>query len=62
MKPDELKVMKAVKSDYLVGFTDTCIKNEEDSIYIIMELCDIDLDCHLKYHSIDGTLSPHNLR
>ncbi|MCP9266240.1 Kinase domain protein [Dirofilaria immitis] len=54
--------MKAVRSDYLVGLTDACMKSEDDSMYIIMELCDIDLDCHLKYHTVDGTLSPHNLR
>ncbi|VIO86100.1 serine/threonine protein kinase, putative [Brugia malayi] len=63
IKLDELKVMRAIKSDYLVGFTDNCIKSDEDSsMYIIMELCDIDLDCHLKYHTADGTLSSHNLK
>uniref|UniRef100_A0A0R3RXF8 Protein kinase domain-containing protein n=1 Tax=Elaeophora elaphi TaxID=1147741 RepID=A0A0R3RXF8_9BILA len=62
VKLDEIKVMKAVKSNYLVSLIDTCIKNDEDNIYIITELCDIDLDCHLKYHTIDGTLSSHNLR
>ncbi|VDK62825.1 unnamed protein product [Onchocerca ochengi] len=62
VKPDEVKVMKAVKSDYLVGLIDVCMKSEDGSMYIIMELCDIDLDCHLKYHTVDGTLSPHNLR
>ncbi|CAG9537430.1 unnamed protein product [Cercopithifilaria johnstoni] len=62
VKSDEIKIMKTLKSNYLVSLIDTCIKNEEDCIYIITELCDIDLDCHLKYHTIDGTLSSYNLR
>lgn len=58
---DELKVMQAIKSDYLVGITDNCmINNDHDCFYIIMELCDIDLDRHLKYHSTNGTLSEQN--
>lgn len=62
MRPDEIKIMKAVKSNYLVGFIDTCIKNDEDIMYIIIELCDNDLDYHLKYHTVDGTLLLHDLR
>ncbi|EFO18309.1 ULK protein kinase [Loa loa] len=62
IKSDELKVMEAVKSDYLVSLIDHCMISEEDNMYIIMELCDIDLDHHLKYHTVNGTLSLHNLR
>lgn len=63
VKPDEINIMKLLKSNYLVSFIDVCIANNDDSmLYIITELCDIDLDCHLKYRTIDGTLSSYNLR
>lgn len=61
-KPNELKVMKAVKSDFLVGLIEVSMSDQDESMYIVMELCDIDLDRHLKYHTVDGSLSPHNLR
>uniref|UniRef100_A0A915PJC3 Protein kinase domain-containing protein n=1 Tax=Setaria digitata TaxID=48799 RepID=A0A915PJC3_9BILA len=59
MKPDELKVMKAVKSNYLVGLIDVCLTDEEGSMHIIMELCDIDLDRHLK-QLIDNIVRGYN--
>ncbi|VDN04822.1 unnamed protein product [Thelazia callipaeda] len=62
VKANELKVMKTVKSSYLVGLIDVCMNSIDDSMYIIMELCDIDLDRHLNYHTVDGILSPYNLR
>lgn len=62
VKPNELKVMKSVKSDFLVGLIDVCVDDITDSMYIIMELCNIDLDRHLKNHTIDGSLSSQNLR
>uniref|UniRef100_F1L969 Serine/threonine-protein kinase ULK2 n=1 Tax=Ascaris suum TaxID=6253 RepID=F1L969_ASCSU len=61
VKPNEMKVMKSVKSRFLVGLVDICV-DSADSVYIIMELCDIDLDQHLKYYSVNGALSKNNLR
>uniref|UniRef100_A0A914RS97 Protein kinase domain-containing protein n=1 Tax=Parascaris equorum TaxID=6256 RepID=A0A914RS97_PAREQ len=61
VKPNELKVMKSVKSSFLVGLVDICV-DSADSVYIIMELCDIDLDQHLRYYSVNGALSKNNLR
>ncbi|KHN85963.1 Serine/threonine-protein kinase ULK2 [Toxocara canis] len=61
VKPNELKVMQSVSSRFLVALIDVCI-DDADSAYIIMELCDIDLEHHLKYCTPSGALSKNELR
>lgn len=61
VKPNELKVMKAVRSRFLVGLIDIFVDSTEN-MFIIMELCDIDLDQHLRYCTDNGSLSPTDLR
>lgn len=61
VKPNELKVMKAVRSRFLVGLIDICV-DSSDNMFIIMELCDNDLDQHLRYYTESGSLSRSDLR
>ncbi|VDK49437.1 unnamed protein product [Anisakis simplex] len=61
VKPNELKVMKSVNSPFLVNLIDVFISSG-DSAYFIMELCDIDLEQHLKYQTSNGALSNNDLR
>uniref|UniRef100_A0A0N5AIB2 Protein kinase domain-containing protein n=1 Tax=Syphacia muris TaxID=451379 RepID=A0A0N5AIB2_9BILA len=61
LKGNELKVMKAVTSKYLVALIDICTDNT-DYMYIIMELCDIDLEQHLRYRTEKGYLPENDLK
>uniref|UniRef100_A0A1I7YZ60 Protein kinase domain-containing protein n=1 Tax=Steinernema glaseri TaxID=37863 RepID=A0A1I7YZ60_9BILA len=61
VKPDELKAMKALQSRYLVGLIDICNRDVETT-YLVMELCDTDLDRHLKNVSVNGSLNDANFK
>ncbi|TMS36808.1 hypothetical protein L596_003889 [Steinernema carpocapsae] len=61
VKPDELKAMKALQSRYLVGLIDICNRDVETT-YLVMELCDTDLDRHLKNVSTNGSLNDANFK
>lgn len=61
VKPDELKAMQRVSSNYLVALID--ISNENNEItHVVMELCDIDLEQHLLWNTVAGKLSELELR
>ncbi|VDD93802.1 unnamed protein product [Enterobius vermicularis] len=61
LKENELKVMKAVSSRFLVALIDICMDTSE-YMYIIMELCDTDLEQHLRFRTTGGHLSSNDLR
>ena len=54
-------VIQSLKSKYLVGVLDICDVDETTSC-LIMELCDGDLENHLKYNAPHGCLTTANLR
>jgi serine/threonine protein kinase len=58
VKCHELEAMKRVQNPFLVSLIDICHDENHLNAYIIMELCDIDLDKFLA-HSKDGFLSPN---
>lgn len=57
VKSNELEAMKRVQNPFLVSLIDICRDENNLHTYIIMELCDIDLDKYLKFHTPDGFLS-----
>lgn len=56
IKPDELKIMENLRSDFIVALLDVC--EVPNFTYLIMELCDCDLRSHLQ---TVGTLNNENL-
>lgn len=60
VKPNEIKVMKSINSRYLVKFIDVHIS--DINLYIIMELCSIDLEKHLQLYCERQILDDFNLR
>lgn len=58
VKSNELEAMKRVQNPFLVALIDICHDENHLNTYIIMELCDIDLDKYLKLHAHDGLLRP----
>jgi hypothetical protein len=60
VRPDELKTMQRVQNRHLVALIDIC-DNLDGLVYLIMELCDTDLDRHLKW-STTGRLTTLELR
>ncbi|KAI6176782.1 Protein kinase domain-containing protein [Aphelenchoides bicaudatus] len=58
VKCDELEAMKRIQNPFLVSLIDICHDENRFFAYIIMELCDIDLDRYLLTHTKDGFLSP----
>uniref|UniRef100_A0A7E4W1R5 Protein kinase domain-containing protein n=1 Tax=Panagrellus redivivus TaxID=6233 RepID=A0A7E4W1R5_PANRE len=60
VKPEELKTMQQVKNDHLVALIDIC-DEQKGVTHLVMELCDIDLDCHLREHAPHGNLTPSEL-
>uniref|UniRef100_A0A8R1I556 Protein kinase domain-containing protein n=1 Tax=Caenorhabditis japonica TaxID=281687 RepID=A0A8R1I556_CAEJA len=61
VKESELKMIKELKSEYLVGVLDIC--NFDDfTCCLIMELCDCDLEYHMRNISVKGCLNPANFR
>lgn len=73
LKPHELRAMKRVCHPNLVRLIDVCdadSENESDKkspkfdtfTYLIMEMCDNDLDKHLKYHAENQFLRGDDLR
>lgn len=61
VKPSELEAMKRVSNPNLVSLIDICDETD-DVTYLIMELCDNDLDHHLCCKAIGGKLSSSELR
>lgn len=61
MKPCELEAMKRVSNPNLVSLIDICDGTEELT-YLIMELCDNDLDRHLRCKAIGGKLGAPEIR
>lgn len=59
VKQDELKTMQRVQNSFLVALIDICDEFDA-SVYLIMELCDTDLDKHLKWNT--GSLSTQDFR
>ncbi|EFO82891.1 hypothetical protein CRE_00281 [Caenorhabditis remanei] len=61
VKESELKMIKELHSEYLVGVLDIC---NFDDFYccLIMELCDCDLDHHMRNISEKGRLNASNFR
>lgn len=48
VRPDELEAMKRVRNENLVALLDVWDEPAEDLSYLVMELCDTDLDRHLR--------------
>jgi hypothetical protein len=48
VRPDELEAMKCVRNENLVSLLDVCDDVNDSISYLVMELCDTDLDRHLK--------------
>ncbi|PIC18243.1 hypothetical protein B9Z55_024205 [Caenorhabditis nigoni] len=61
VKESELKLIKELHSEYLVGVLDIC-KYDELFCCLIMELCDCDLDHHMRNISEKGRLNQSNFR
>ncbi|CAB3411653.1 unnamed protein product [Caenorhabditis bovis] len=61
VKENELQQIRDFKCEYLVGVLDICAF-DEITCCLIMELCDCDLDHHMRNISIEGVLNPHNFR
>ncbi|CAI5455447.1 unnamed protein product [Caenorhabditis angaria] len=61
VKENELKMIRDLKSEYLVGVLDIC-NFDELFCCLIMELCDCDLDHHMRTISERGILNPGNFR
>ncbi|CAD6185099.1 unnamed protein product [Caenorhabditis auriculariae] len=61
VKENELKMIRSLKSDYLVGVLDIC-RMDDVTCCLVMELCDSDLDQHMRNVSTQGRLSPSNFR
>ncbi|KAL3117998.1 hypothetical protein niasHT_005241 [Heterodera trifolii] len=49
VRPDELEAMKRVQNQNLVTLLDVCDDSGEELSYLVMELCDTDLDRHLRW-------------
>jgi len=61
VKPDELKTMQRVSSDYLVALIE--ISDENTGItHVVMELCDTDLEQHLLWNTTSGKLTQSELK
>lgn len=56
MKCHELEAMKRVQNPFLVSLVDICQDENHLHTYIVMELCDVDLDRYLRTQK-DGSLS-----
>ncbi|KAK5978064.1 ULK protein kinase [Trichostrongylus colubriformis] len=61
VKDGELKIIKSLNNAYLVGILDIC-ELDEVTCCLIMELCDGDLENHIRNYSNDGRLNSVNLR
>ncbi|XGW14118.1 hypothetical protein V3C99_000430 [Haemonchus contortus] len=61
VKESELGVIRSLNNAYLVGVLDIC-ELDDVTCCLIMELCDCDLDNHIRNHSSDGRLNSDNLR
>ncbi|KAK6760327.1 hypothetical protein RB195_021703 [Necator americanus] len=61
VKENELRVIRSLNSAYLVGVLDICMLDDV-TCCLIMELCDGDLEYHIKYNSNAGRLNSTNLR
>ena len=48
VRPQELEAMKCVRNECLVALLDVCEEPREPVSYLVMELCDNDLDKHLR--------------
>lgn len=73
LKPHELRAMKRVRHPNLVRLIDMCdadSENENDKAsqkfdtftYLVMEMCDGDLDKHLKHYTENECLKENDLR
>ena len=61
VKPDELKTMQRVSSEYLVALIE--ISDENTGItHVVMELCDTDLEQHLMWNTASGRLIQSELK
>ncbi|CAK5017053.1 unnamed protein product [Meloidogyne enterolobii] len=61
VRPDELEAMKCVHNENLVSLLDVCLDVNDTISYLVMELCDTDLDRHLKDSSC-GHLESADIR
>ncbi|KJH43656.1 kinase domain protein [Dictyocaulus viviparus] len=61
IKENELRVIRSLNSSYLVGVLDICMIDDV-TCCLIMELCDGDLEYHMKNNSNNGRLNNGNLR
>jgi len=61
VRPDELEAMKCVHNENLVSLLDVCVDVNDTISYLVMELCDTDLDRHLKDSSC-GHLESADIR
>jgi len=57
VKSNELEAMKRVQNPFLVTLIDIFHDNNDLNTYIVMELCDSDLDKYLSNHTKDGCLT-----
>ncbi|GMT35228.1 hypothetical protein PFISCL1PPCAC_26525, partial [Pristionchus fissidentatus] len=61
IKYSEIDVIRSLHSSYLIGLIDVCNLDEHHSC-IVMELCDTDLDYHIRTNAKCRKLTPTNLR
>lgn len=57
VKSNELEAMKRLQNPFLVSLVDICQDENHLNTYIVMELCDIDLDKYLCGHTKNGRLT-----
>ncbi|KAJ1363711.1 hypothetical protein KIN20_023632 [Parelaphostrongylus tenuis] len=61
VKENELRTIRSFNNPYLVGVLDICMLDDV-TCCLIMELCDGDLEYHIKNNANDGRLNSANLR
>lgn len=61
VKPNELKAMQSVSSEFLVSLIAICNENTPIT-HIVMELCDTDLDQYLLWNTASGKLTETDFR
>lgn len=61
VKDSELRVIRSLNNMYLVGVLDICMFDDL-TCCLIMELCDGDLENHIRNHANEGRLNSANLR
>ncbi|CAD5213791.1 unnamed protein product [Bursaphelenchus okinawaensis] len=62
VKPYELEAMKRVQNPYLVRMIDICHEHDDLNTYLVMELCNSDLEAYLHNSAPNGCLSQNEFQ